>query len=47
MIAARSGGLIFTFFAVCMVGQLLWVLLVMPETKGVSLEKIQELLGIE
>jgi len=47
MIAARSGGQIFTFFAVCMVGQLLWVLLVMPETKGVSLEKIQELLGIE
>jgi hypothetical protein len=30
-----------------MVGQLAWVLLVMPETKGVSLEKIQEKLGIE
>jgi len=31
----------------CMVGQLLWVLFVMPETKGVSLEQIQKRLGIE
>jgi len=30
-----------------MVGQLVWVLLVMPETKGVPLEKIQKELGIE
>ena len=37
----------FAFYAVCMVGQLVWALLVMPETKGVSLEKIQEKLGIE
>ncbi|MCX6996803.1 MAG: hypothetical protein NTV49_06900 [Kiritimatiellaeota bacterium] len=35
------------FYALCMVGQLVWVLLVMPETKGVSLERIQEELGIE
>lgn len=37
----------FAFFSVCMVGQLLWVLLVMPETKGVPLEEIQEKMGIE
>jgi len=29
------------------VGQLVWVLLVMPETKGVPLEQIQKKLGIE
>jgi SP family xylose:H+ symportor-like MFS transporter len=28
-------------------GAVIWVLLVMPETKGVSLEKIQEKLGID
>ena len=33
-------------YAVCMVGQLIWVLSVMPETKGISLEKIQKQLGI-
>ena len=47
MIAAKSGGHAFAFYAVCMIGQLLWVILVMPETKGISLEKIQEKLGIE
>ncbi|HEV2319117.1 MAG TPA: sugar porter family MFS transporter, partial [Verrucomicrobiae bacterium] len=47
IIAAKSGGNAFTFFAVCMVGQLLWVLLAMPETKGISLERIQKHLGIE
>jgi sugar porter (SP) family MFS transporter len=47
IIAAKSGGNTFAFYALCMVGQLLWVLLVMPETKGVSLEQIQKRLGIE
>jgi sugar porter (SP) family MFS transporter len=47
VIAASSSGSAFAFYAVCMVGQLLWVLLVMPETKGVPLEKIQRRLGIE
>jgi SP family xylose:H+ symportor-like MFS transporter len=46
-VAAIFGGNIFTFYAVCMVGQLFWVLLVMPETKGISLERIQKHLGIE
>ncbi|MBI5387232.1 MAG: sugar porter family MFS transporter [Verrucomicrobia bacterium] len=47
MIAAKSGGHTFAFYALCCVGQLLWVLLLMPETKGISLEKIQQKLGIE
>jgi sugar porter (SP) family MFS transporter len=47
MIAGRWGGLTFGFYAVCMVGQLLWVIFVMPETKGISLEEIQKRMGIE
>ena len=47
MIAERSGGHIFTFFAVCMVGQLIWVLFKMPETKNISLEDMEKKLGIK
>jgi SP family xylose:H+ symportor-like MFS transporter len=47
MIAAKSGGHTFAFYAIMMVLQLLWVILVMPETKGVPLEQIQRKLGIE
>ncbi len=47
MIAAASGWMTFAFYAACMVGQLIWVLLIMPETKGISLEKIQRELAIE
>jgi SP family xylose:H+ symportor-like MFS transporter len=47
MIASHSSGNAFAFFATCMVGQLLWVLLVMPETKGVPLEQMQAELGFE
>ena len=47
MIADWSGGHTFAFYAAMMVLQLLWVLLVMPETKGVPLEQIQKKLGIE
>jgi sugar porter (SP) family MFS transporter len=47
MIAEISGGHVFAFYALAMVGQLVWVLLVMPETKGVPLEEIQKKLGIE
>jgi hypothetical protein len=47
MIAEQSGGHAFAFYALCMVGQLFWVLFVMLETKGVSLERIQRRLGIE
>jgi MFS transporter, SP family, xylose:H+ symportor len=45
--AASSGGHAFAFYAAMMVLQLCWVLLIMPETKGVSLEQIQRELGIE
>ena len=47
MIAEISGGHTFLFYAVCMVGQLFWVILIMPETKGITLENIQKKLGIE
>ncbi len=47
IVAATAGWVAFAFFALCMVGQLLWVILVMPETKGVPLEKIQEEMGID
>jgi len=47
MIATASGGHAFAFYALCMVGQLLWVIFVMPETKGIPLEKIQKELGIQ
>ena len=47
IMAKQSGGNVFAFYAVAMVGQLLWVLFVMPETKGVPLEEIQKRLGIE
>ena len=46
VIAEISGGHIFAFYAGMMVLQLIWVLRVMPETKGVPLEEIQRRLGI-
>lgn len=45
VIAAASGGHAFAFYAAMMVLQLLWVLLVMPETKGVPLEEIERRLA--
>jgi len=47
VIADRSGGHAFAFYAVCMVGQLIWVIFVMPETKGITLEQIQKKFGID
>jgi sugar porter (SP) family MFS transporter len=47
VIAASSAAFAFSFYALCMVAQLLWVLVVMPETKGISLEAIQKQWGIE
>ncbi len=46
LIAEISGAHIFAFYALCMVGQLLWVLFAMPETKGIPLEEIEKKLGI-
>jgi sugar porter (SP) family MFS transporter len=45
MIAAKSGAHIFAFYAAMMVLQLLWVLWVMPETKGVPLEEMEKTLA--
>ena len=47
MIAAKSGGHAFAFYAAMMLLQLAWVLLAMPETKGVPLEEIQKKMKIE
>jgi MFS family permease len=47
LLAEVSGGHTFAFYAVMMVLQLLWVVFIMPETKGVPLEEIQKKLGIE
>lgn len=45
--ANQAGGRVFAFYAAMMVLQLLWVIFMMPETKGVPLEQIQKKLGIE
>lgn len=45
VIAEISGGHTFAFYSSMMVLQLIWVLKVMPETKGVALEEIQKRLS--
>jgi len=47
MIAEKSGGHTFAFYGIMMVVQLIWVIMIMPETKGVPLEQIQKKLGIK
>jgi len=42
-----GGGLVFAIYAFMMLFQLVWVIFMMPETKGVPLEQIQKKLGIE
>lgn len=42
ILSAFSGGPIFAFFAIMMLFQLVWALLYMPETKGVSLEDLEK-----
>jgi MFS transporter, SP family, xylose:H+ symportor len=44
---ALGGGMAFSLFFLCMIGQLVWVLKVMPETKNVPLEEMERNLGIE
>lgn len=46
MIAFLGGGVAFAIFFCCMVGQLVWVLKVMPETKGIPLEEMSTKLGL-
>ncbi len=47
MFAEKTGAHVFAFYAAMMVLQLLWVIIMMPETKGIPLEEIQRRLGIE
>jgi hypothetical protein len=47
MVSAFPPGYIFLFFCGMMVLQLFWVKLMVPETKGVPLEQIQERLATE
>lgn len=44
--AEISGGYTFVVFALFMVLQLVWVIFIMPETKGISLEEMEKKLGI-
>jgi MFS transporter, SP family, arabinose:H+ symporter len=46
MIAAFAPGVVFAFFAFMMVLQLVWVATMVPETKGVPLEQIEQKLGV-
>src|SRR5271154_2365272 len=46
ILAARSGGIPFAFFAAMMLLQFVLVLRFYPETKGISLEQLQHKLGI-
>ena len=47
VIAQVSGGHAFGFFAAMMFLQLLFAIFILPETKGISLEQMQEKLHIE
>lgn len=46
MVVAFPPGYVFSFFAGMMVLQLIWVVTMVPETKGVPLEQIQKQLGV-
>ncbi|MCV7194376.1 sugar porter family MFS transporter [Mycolicibacterium brumae] len=46
IITALGGGVAFSIFFIAMIGQLIWVLKVMPETKGVPLEEMEAKLGL-
>ena len=47
VVAEATGGLAFAFFGAMMLVQFVAVLLLLPETRGVSLEQIQRRFGIE
>ena len=46
MVTAFAPGAVFAFFCGMMVIQLLWVALMVPETKGIPLEEMEQKLGI-
>ena len=47
MVSAFPPGYVFLFFAAMMVLQLIWVIVMVPETKGVPLEQIQKRLATQ
>jgi sugar porter (SP) family MFS transporter len=47
MVSSFAPGYVFSFFCGMMVLQLIWVKLMVPETKGISLEQMQHKLGID
>ena len=47
MVTAFPPGYVFLFFCFMMLLQLMWVKLMVPETKGIALEDMQRKLGIE
>jgi MFS transporter, SP family, arabinose:H+ symporter len=47
LFASFDPGYVFSFFALMMVLQLIWVATMVPETKGVPLEQMQKQLGVE
>ena len=47
MVTAFPPGYVFAFFCGMMMLQLVWVMFMVPETKGISLEDMQKKLGIE
>src|ERR1700676_1447862 len=47
MVSAFPPGYVFLFFAAMMLLQLIWVIVMVPETKGVPLEQIQKRLAIQ
>jgi MFS transporter, SP family, arabinose:H+ symporter len=47
MVVSFAPGYVFLFFCGMMVLQLVWVKLMVPETRGISLEQMQHKLGIE
>ncbi len=42
-----GGGVAFGFFLICGIAMTFWTLMVMPETKGIPLEEMEETLGLE
>ncbi|MGC4054437.1 MAG: MFS transporter [Paludibaculum sp.] len=46
MVTAFAPGTVFLFFCSMMVLQLIWVRTMVPETKGVTLEAMQQALGV-
>jgi hypothetical protein len=47
MVTAFVPGQVFLFFCGMMVLQLIWVIVFVPETKGVPLEEIEKALGVD